>query len=342
MPVVLPAPLRPGDRIGVTSPSSGVPQRLWPRFEHAVRCLRDRGYDVVVGECMDGERHRQRTEGAACGRAHRHARRPGHPRRRTALGRRHRDRPPRPARLGHPCGGGAHLARRLQRHHHLDAALHAPARLGDPARVEPDGHAVRPARGAAALDRPRGRDRAPITQRGIGRHRTRVFDDWVDDPTLSTLELDGAGDWSLLDPANGPVDVTGRLVGGCLEVLGPICSTYADVAAFGREHAAEGLSSTSRRPRRKRSPPAGCCTRCGTPAGSTTRAPSSSGAPWPPTPRDDPARRRPRRARRSRRARGPRRGVRPRRAVPAAGQRIAGARRHGRRTARDQPRTSAR
>ena len=53
--VVLPAPLRPGDRIGVTSPSSGVPQRLWPRFEHAVRSLRERGYDVVVGECMDGD-----------------------------------------------------------------------------------------------------------------------------------------------------------------------------------------------------------------------------------------------------------------------------------------------
>ncbi len=67
-----------------------------------------------------------------------------------------------------------------------------------------------------------------------------MFDDWVGDPTLSTLDLDGTGDWSLLDPATGPVDVTGRLVGGCLEVLGPICSTYADVAAVGREHAAEG------------------------------------------------------------------------------------------------------
>ena len=55
MTVVFPAPLRPGDRIGITSPSSGVPQHLWPRFEHAVQSLRDRGYDVVIGECMDGE-----------------------------------------------------------------------------------------------------------------------------------------------------------------------------------------------------------------------------------------------------------------------------------------------
>ena len=57
MSVLLPAPLRPGDRIGVTAPSSGVPADLWPRLEHAVAWLRARGYDVVVGDCLDGERH---------------------------------------------------------------------------------------------------------------------------------------------------------------------------------------------------------------------------------------------------------------------------------------------
>jgi muramoyltetrapeptide carboxypeptidase len=93
---------------------------------------------------------------------------------------------------------------------------------------QPERPAAQPQRRAADGEQPAG-------QRG------RVFDDWVGDPTLSTLDLDGTGDWSLLDPATGPVDVTGRLVGGCLEVLGPICSTYADVAAFGRDHADEGL-----------------------------------------------------------------------------------------------------
>jgi len=49
-----PAPLQPGDRIGVTAPSSGVPAALRGRLDFAVEHLRGRGYDVVVGRCMDG------------------------------------------------------------------------------------------------------------------------------------------------------------------------------------------------------------------------------------------------------------------------------------------------
>jgi len=49
-----PAPLQPGDRIGVTAPSSGVPVALRGRLNVAVEQLRDRGYDVVVGRCIDG------------------------------------------------------------------------------------------------------------------------------------------------------------------------------------------------------------------------------------------------------------------------------------------------
>ena len=49
-----PAPLRPGDVIGVTSPSSGVPESLRPRLDVCVADLRDRGFEVEVGECMDG------------------------------------------------------------------------------------------------------------------------------------------------------------------------------------------------------------------------------------------------------------------------------------------------
>jgi muramoyltetrapeptide carboxypeptidase len=54
MTVRYPASLAPGDRIGVTAPSSGVPTRLLPRLEVCLQDLRDRGYDVVVGECLDG------------------------------------------------------------------------------------------------------------------------------------------------------------------------------------------------------------------------------------------------------------------------------------------------
>jgi len=49
-----PRPLRPGDRIGVTSPSAGASGDAATRVEFSVQWLRDRGYDVVVGECMDG------------------------------------------------------------------------------------------------------------------------------------------------------------------------------------------------------------------------------------------------------------------------------------------------
>ena len=52
-----PAPLRPGDRIGVTAPSSGVPDDLRPRLDHATGWLRERGFDVEVGECMGQPSH---------------------------------------------------------------------------------------------------------------------------------------------------------------------------------------------------------------------------------------------------------------------------------------------
>jgi muramoyltetrapeptide carboxypeptidase LdcA involved in peptidoglycan recycling len=57
MPLRYPAPLRPGDRIGVTSPSSGVDDALRARLEVAIADVEARGYEVVVGECMDGSSH---------------------------------------------------------------------------------------------------------------------------------------------------------------------------------------------------------------------------------------------------------------------------------------------
>jgi muramoyltetrapeptide carboxypeptidase LdcA involved in peptidoglycan recycling len=54
MTIAIPAPLRPGDRIGVTAPSAGVSGIEAERIDFCVQWLRDRGYDVVVGEAMDG------------------------------------------------------------------------------------------------------------------------------------------------------------------------------------------------------------------------------------------------------------------------------------------------
>src|SRR3954453_14989575 len=57
MAIRFPEPLRQGDRIGVTSPSGGVDEPLRGRLDFAVKWLRKRGYDVVVGQCIDGSGH---------------------------------------------------------------------------------------------------------------------------------------------------------------------------------------------------------------------------------------------------------------------------------------------
>lgn len=54
MTVRHPAPLRPGDTIGVTAPSAGVPDRLGARLDVALQWLRDRGFRVEVGDCLRG------------------------------------------------------------------------------------------------------------------------------------------------------------------------------------------------------------------------------------------------------------------------------------------------
>ena len=53
----LPSPLRPGDTIAVTAPSSGVPPQLWPRLDVAIAGLRRRGFEVLEGVCLRGGDH---------------------------------------------------------------------------------------------------------------------------------------------------------------------------------------------------------------------------------------------------------------------------------------------
>lgn len=49
-----PAPLKRGDKIGVTAPSAGAEGAGAERIRFCVDWLRTAGYDVVVGNCMDG------------------------------------------------------------------------------------------------------------------------------------------------------------------------------------------------------------------------------------------------------------------------------------------------
>ncbi|GGO59279.1 hypothetical protein GCM10012286_80520 [Streptomyces lasiicapitis] len=49
--------MRPGDRVGITSPSSGVGEKHLERLHVAIRDVEARGFEVVLGQCMDGSGH---------------------------------------------------------------------------------------------------------------------------------------------------------------------------------------------------------------------------------------------------------------------------------------------
>ncbi|MFL1819355.1 S66 peptidase family protein [Pantoea agglomerans] len=52
MNVLFPPKLVPGDVIGVTAPSSGVPEHLHPRLELAIANLKKKGFQVREGSCL--------------------------------------------------------------------------------------------------------------------------------------------------------------------------------------------------------------------------------------------------------------------------------------------------
>lgn len=80
----------------------------------------------------------------------------------------------------------------------------------------------------------------PFTQSSPGRFRSSGWDDYERLPAVDRLTLDAVGSWRVL--GGGSVDVSGRLVGGCMETVGPLAATpYGDVAAFGRTYAEDGL-----------------------------------------------------------------------------------------------------
>lgn len=49
-----PRPLKTGDSVGITCPSSGITDALHARFDFARDVIEQRGYSTVVGKCMDG------------------------------------------------------------------------------------------------------------------------------------------------------------------------------------------------------------------------------------------------------------------------------------------------
>lgn len=236
--VRLPAPLQAGDRIGVTSPSSGVGDALQERLSVAVRSLEARGFDVEMGECMGAASHvsAPREQRAA------------------ELMRMLLD--PAISAVVPPWGGETCIdLLDLLDFDALAAAdpcwlvgfsdlttvmvpltlrtgwatLHGSNLMDTPYRaVEGTAHWL----DVASTD-------GVVRQQSPGRYRDG-FVDYERNPGVDRFRLDLPGGWQVL--GGGDVEVRGRLIGGCVETLASLAGTpFADVAAFGRAHADEGL-----------------------------------------------------------------------------------------------------
>ncbi len=241
MTVRFPAPLQPGDLVGVTAPSSGVPDALRPRLDAAVQHLRGRGYRVQLGECLDGSGV---VSAPAADRA-------------AELTAMLLD--PQVKAVVPPWGG--ELAVEVLPHLDLDAlaqaeptwvvgysdmttlllpltlvagwaTLHGHNLLDTPyASPEPLAHWLDAATLATG---------GSLRQGASRQHRRHGHDDWETDPAVAVRSWDSSGGWEVLH--GGPVRATGRLVGGCIETISTLAGTaYGDVPGWAERHAPEGL-----------------------------------------------------------------------------------------------------
>ncbi|MFE7455192.1 S66 family peptidase [Streptomyces griseus] len=242
MPVRYPRPLRPGDRVGVTSPSSGVPAELRERLAVAVRDVEARGYEVVTGRCMDGAGH---VSAPAADRAAELTAMLTDPGIRAVV-------PPwggetaidllplldwERLRTAEPTWvvGYSDMSTVMTPLTLLTGAatVHGNNLMDTPYRV-PEGL-------VSWLDVVAAPSGHRFTQIPPGRHRATGYDDYAEHPGVRTFTLDTPGRWTRLD-GDGDVDVEGRLIGGCVEMLSNLTGTpYLDVSAFAGAHAPEGL-----------------------------------------------------------------------------------------------------
>ena len=226
-----PAPLRPGDTVGVTSPSSGASGPLQARLDVALATVRDRGYQVVVGDCMDGSGH---ISAPAAERA-------------DELQGMLLDRSIRA--VVPPWGGETAIDliglldwEQIGRAEPTwvvgfsdIATLITPLTLvAGWATIHGNNLMDTPYRTPEGLvswqDIVTLGQGATVVQTPPGRHR-RGFVDYVEHPGVDEYLLDVPGSWTRLDSLGGEVDVTGRLVGGCIETLANLAGTrYLDTS----------------------------------------------------------------------------------------------------------------
>jgi muramoyltetrapeptide carboxypeptidase len=232
-----PDPLRAGDRIGVTAPSAGVEGPGAERIEFCVAWLRAAGYDVVVGDCMDGAGI---TSAPAVRRAAELTAMICDPAIRCVI----------------PPWGGETAIDLVDRLDWEALAAADPTWLVGFSDLSTILLPITTRLGWATLHGDNLADTPYATPEGLlgwldiasgtGPHRQRdsgmVADWWRFQENTQATEWKqvGSGRWSLHGADS--VHLTGRLIGGCVETVCNLAGTpYGDVAAFGRKYADDGL-----------------------------------------------------------------------------------------------------
>ncbi len=232
-----PGPLVRGDRIGVTSPSAGVEGSEAERIEFCVGWLRAAGFDVVVGELMSGA---SITSGPAAARAAELTAMLCDPTIRCVI----------------PPWGGETAVDLLDLLDWDALAAAEPTWLVGYSDLSTILVPITTRLGWATVHGDNLADTPYAVPDGLtgwldlvsgpGPHRQRssglIADWWAfeEDPHATQWKAAGTGAWTL--HGADTLHATGRLIGGCVETLGPIAGTpFGDVRAFGRAHADEGV-----------------------------------------------------------------------------------------------------
>lgn len=242
-PIRYPTPLRPGDVVGVTAPSSGVPADLWPRLEFAVEVVQARGLQVRMGECLSGVTHVSAS------------------RQQRAAELQQMLLDPQVRAIVPPWGGETAIDLLDELDWEAIAAAEPTWMVGysdistllTPLTLLTG---VATVHGQNLMDTPYGAPEgmlswldvvtreqgATLRQRPPGVHAPPGFHDWSLDPRITEPRWTRPGGWARLDEPGQAVQLEGRLIGGCVEVLSPLAGTrYLDVTGWAQQRPDEDV-----------------------------------------------------------------------------------------------------
>lgn len=244
MPTIrYPRPLRAGDRVGVTSPSAGINRDVEARLDFTVDWLRAHDFEVVLGDCLHSE---EIVSAPAKDRAQELTEMLLDPEIQAVV----------------PPWGGELAIEILP---HLDfeqlagaeptwvvgysdistvlaplttltgvATLHGQNLMDTPNELPGE-----VSHWTGALATPTG---GTLAQRATRMHSSPFAPFWYRArPTRTNYSLDEPGSWRVLQPDDTtPLDLSGRLIGGCIDVLGPLAGTdYLNISSFAERYAAD-------------------------------------------------------------------------------------------------------